>query len=134
MQSLVRELEYRLKEKGERLEGYEQLETELDDVVLQAAKSKNERGEGDRIVRGRGKRLRHEAIRQTDAIFLNAHHTYVHTGIWQFGYLKLILCQLFRVSVIACAFVCVNDMTRFDMHKVKRAGRRPIVYYTVPSY
>ena len=43
MQSLVRELEYRLKEKGERLEGYEQLETELDDVVLQAAKSKNER-------------------------------------------------------------------------------------------
>lgn len=46
MQSLVRELEYRLKEKGERLEGYEQLETELDDVVLQAAKSKNEKGEG----------------------------------------------------------------------------------------
>ena len=82
MQSLVRELEYRLKEKGERLEGYEQLETELDDIVLQAAKSKYERGEGDRIVRGRGKRLRQEAIRQMDAIFLNAHHTYVHTCIY----------------------------------------------------
>lgn len=94
MQSLVRELEYRLKEKGERLEGYEQLETELDDVVLQAAKSKNEKGEGDRIVRGRGKRLRQEAIRQTDAMFLNTQHAYVH--IWQFGYLRLtsVICSM----------------------------------------
>ena len=35
----MKDLEYKLKEKENRLEGYEQLETELDDVVLQAAKS-----------------------------------------------------------------------------------------------
>ncbi|XP_019852664.1 PREDICTED: progesterone-induced-blocking factor 1-like [Amphimedon queenslandica] len=38
LQSLVKDLEYKFKETKNRLEGYEQLETELDDVVLQAAK------------------------------------------------------------------------------------------------
>ena len=40
--------------------------------------------------------------------------------------LSFVLCICY--SVCFC-FVCVNDMTRFDMHKVKRAGRGPIVYY-----